>query len=174
MSYLFTLKLDASWRPIEVVDAYNGFSLVFSGRAQVVENYSHLACALFYFPSVVVLNSYVRKQSYGASPSRNTVFFRDSHQCQYCTDFFSKGRLTLDHVIPKSRGGLKSWENLSTCCVPCNQRKGDKTPSEASMELIREPCEPNWNLWSSIEWMTRKHGIKKIPETWDKFLGDGR
>ena len=174
MNHLHTLKLDASWRPIEVVDVYKGFSLVFSGRAQVVENYSQLACALFYFPSVVVLNSYVRKRGYGTAPSRNTVFFRDNYRCQYCRESYPKSRLTLDHVVPKSRGGLKSWANLSTCCVPCNQRKGDQTPSEASMELVKEPTEPNWSLWSSIEWMARKHGIKKIPETWNKFLGDRR
>ena len=172
MDKLFTLKLDASWRPIEVVDAYKGFSLVFSGRAQVVESYSHVACALFCFPAVVVLNSYIRKSGYGASPSRKTILFRDANQCQYCSNILPRHKLTLDHVIPKSRGGLKSWENLSTCCVPCNQKKGNKTPSEASMTLIRIPHQPSWNLWSSIEWMTRKHGIKKIPETWDKFLGD--
>jgi hypothetical protein len=58
---LYTLKLDAAWQPIEIIDAYKGFSLVFSGRAQVVEEYSQLACALFYFPSVVVLKKYIRK-----------------------------------------------------------------------------------------------------------------
>jgi hypothetical protein len=116
---LFTLKLDAAWQPIEIIDAYKGFSLVFSGRARVVEDY-----------------------------------------------------LTLDHVTPKSRGGQKSWENLVACCVPCNQRKGDKTPSEASMSLSSPPREPSYNLWSSVDWMLRKHGTKKIPDTWEKFLGE--
>jgi len=170
VSNLYTLKLDAAWQPIEIVDAYKGFSLVFSGRAQVVENYSLQACALFYFPSVVVLNSYVRKGGIQVQPSRKTVFFRDNYTCQYCNNKFLKNHLTLDHVIPKSRGGPKSWDNLTTCCVPCNQRKGDKTPLEASMRLIQEPRLPCNNLWSSAEWMMRKHGNKQLPTEWDKFL----
>ena len=170
MDKLYTLKLDAAWQPIEIVDAYKGFSLVFSGRARVVEEYSHQACALFYFPSVVVLNKYIRKGGIQVPPSRKTVFFRDDYRCQYCGGEFQKYQLTLDHVIPKSRGGPKSWENLVTCCVPCNQKKGDKTPSEASMDLFKEPCAPNRHLWSSVGWMMRKHGRRRLPESWDKFL----
>jgi 5-methylcytosine-specific restriction endonuclease McrA len=169
---LYTLKLDAAWQPIEIVDAYKGFSLVFSGRARVVEDYSHQACALLKFPSVIVLNSYIRKRGITTAPSRKTVFFRDNYECQYCNKIFFKHRLTLDHVIPKSRGGQKSWNNLVACCVACNQKKGNKTPSEASMTLFREPRPPSWKLWSSTKWMMRKHGTKKVPKTWDKFLGE--
>lgn len=172
MTKLYTLKLDAAWQPVDIVNAYKGFSLVFSGRAQVVESYSHQACALFYFPSVIVLKSYIRKGGYRTPPSRRTVFFRDNYQCQYCGDKFMKHQLTLDHVIPKSRGGPKSWKNLTTCCVPCNQKKGDKTPSEARMKLICEPQLPSHNLWVSTEWMMRKHGTKDIPHEWKKFLGE--
>ena len=168
MTKLYTLKLDAAWRPIEIVDVFKGFSLVYSGRAQAVENYSHLACALFYFPSVIVL----KKSGYQVPVSRKTVFFRDNYHCQYCNKEFMKHRLTLDHVIPKSKMGPKSWNNLVTCCVPCNQKKGNKTPSEASMELFSLPREPSWNLWSSSEWMMRKHGTKEIPTNWKKFLGE--
>ncbi len=174
MNNLYTLKLDASWQPIEIVDAYKGFSLVFSGRARVVEDYSLQACALFCFPSVVVLNNYIRKKGFTVPPSRKTIFFRDNYQCQYCGNNFMKHQLTLDHVIPKSRGGLKSWENLSSCCVPCNQKKGNKTPSEARMDMLKEPMEPSWRLWSSSTWMMRKHGSKKIPESWEKFLGESK
>tara|TARA_R110001632_G_scaffold192974_1_gene313867 strand:- start:857 stop:1384 length:528 start_codon:yes stop_codon:yes gene_type:complete len=169
---LYTLKLDAAWRPIEIVDVFKGFSLVYSERAQAVENYSHLACALFYFPSVIVLKKYIRKSGYQVPVSRKTVFFRDNYHCQYCNKEFMKHRLTLDHVIPKSKMGPKSWSNLVTCCVPCNQKKGNKTPSEASMELFSLPREPSWNLWSSSEWMMRKHGTKEIPTNWKKFLGE--
>ncbi len=172
MSKLYTLKLDASWQPIEIVDAYKGFSLVFSGRAQVVEQYSQLACALFYFPSVVVLRKYVRKGGFRVSPSRGTVLFRDNYHCQYCENKFMKHHLTLDHVVPKSKGGPKAWDNLVACCVPCNQRKGDKTPFEASMDLIREPKVPPHTLWSSVDWMMRKHGEKELPTNWKKFLGE--
>tara|TARA_R100001015_G_scaffold18563_1_gene12061 strand:- start:5003 stop:5521 length:519 start_codon:yes stop_codon:yes gene_type:complete len=169
---LYTLKLDASWRPIEVVDSFKGFSLVYSGRAQVVEDYPHEACAFYYFPSVVVLKNYIRKKEFQVSPSRRAIFHRDRYVCQYCSNKFSKGKLTLDHVIPKSKGGLKSWDNLVTCCSPCNQKKGDKTPSEACMELISIPSVPKNNVWTAPHWVTSKMGKAKIPNEWKKFLGD--
>ena len=172
MSKLYTLKLDAAWQPIEIVDAYKGFSLVFSGRAQVVEQYSHQACALFYFPSVVVLKRYIRKGGIQVPPSRNTVFFRDNYHCQYCGNKFMKHQLTLDHVVPKSRMGPKTWNNLVACCVPCNQKKGDRTPTEASMPLVKEPSAPHHMLWTSVDWMMRKHGRRELPLSWKKFLGE--
>jgi 5-methylcytosine-specific restriction endonuclease McrA len=167
---LYTLKLDASWRPIEVVDGFKGFSLVFSGRAQVVENYSQLACALFYFPSVVVLNSYIRKRQFRVSPTRNTIFYRDRYVCQYCRKRYSKSKLTLDHVTPKSRGGDKSWTNLVTSCSVCNQKKADKTPYEANMTLLKEPAPPKNSYWNSPEWLLSRVG-NNTPKEWDKFLG---
>ena len=170
MNKLYTLKLDASWRPIEVVNSYKGFSLVFSGRAQVVENHPQLACALFYFPSVIVLNSYVRKHQFKVSPTRNTIFYRDKYRCQYCCERFSKSKLTLDHVIPKSRGGDKSWTNLVTCCSCCNQKKADKTPYEASMTLFKEPMPPKSCYWNSPEWILSRVG-NNVPNEWEKFLG---
>ena len=172
MTKLYTLKLDAAWQPIEIVDAYKGFSLVFSGRAQVVEEHPLQACALFYFPSVIVLKKYIRKGGIQVPPSRNTVFFRDNYHCQYCGNQFMKHQLTLDHVVPKSKGGPKAWNNLVACCVPCNQKKGDKTPSEAHMPLVREAKVPSYTLWSSIDWMMRKHGRRDLPTNWKKFLGD--
>ena len=172
MNKNYTLKLDAAWQPIEIIDVYKGFSLVFSGRAQVVENYSLQACALFCFPSVIVLNDYVRKGGIRVPPSRKTVFYRDSYECQYCGNNFLKNQLTLDHVVPKSRGGDNTWDNLVTCCVECNQKKANRTPNEAFMKLSRLPKEPSWTLWSSIDWMLRKHGTKQIPESWNKFLGE--
>jgi 5-methylcytosine-specific restriction endonuclease McrA len=169
---LYTLKLDAAWQPIEIIDAYKGFSLVFSGRAQVVEEYTQQACALFCFPSVIVLKKNIRKGGIQVPPSRSTVFFRDDYHCQYCGNKFMKHQLTLDHVIPKSRGGPKTWNNLVACCVPCNQLKGDKTPSEVSMELFKEPRIPSHTLWSSVEWMMRRHGRRDLPIDWKKFLGE--
>jgi len=168
---LYTLKLDASWRPIEVVDCYKGFSLVFSGRAQVVENHSLRACALFYFPSVVVLNSYIRKREFRVSPSRNTIFYRDKYMCQYCHKRFPKSRLTLDHVKPKSRGGDKSWNNLVTSCSACNQKKADKTIEEVGFRLLNKPTPPTSHFWSSPEWLISKVG-NNVPLGWEKFLGD--
>jgi 5-methylcytosine-specific restriction endonuclease McrA len=158
-----TLTLDAAWQPISIIPAHRGFSMVYSGRAQAVENYSAQPCALFYYPSVIVCKKYIRRRPIPLSPTRANIYWRDDLTCQYCgkKDFYRK--MTLDHVVPKSRGGPKTWLNLVTCCERCNQRKGDKTPSEASMELLRMPFVPRYDV-------TRAFRIDKTPESWDKFL----
>lgn len=172
MSNLYTLKLDASYRPIEVVDCFKGFSLVFSGRARVLEFHTQKACALFSFPSVVVLNSYIRKREFVVSATRNTIFQRDNYCCQYCGDKVPKNKLTVDHVIPKSRGGQKSWNNLVACCTRCNQKKANLTPSEACMELLNQPTQPKNNLWSDPQWIMSRGGIKEPPREWKKYFGE--
>lgn len=169
---LYTLKLDASWRPIEIIDANRGFSLVFSGRAQVVESYSQIACALFLYPSIIVLNDYIRRKPIDLPISRRTIIWRDGFTCQYCGCQEMISKLTIDHLIPRSRGGQKTWENLVACCIPCNQRKGDKMPSEAFMELLRKPTKPNGNFWLSSDWLMRNYKNKEIPNEWKKFLGE--
>ena len=160
---VYTLKLDASYRPIEIIEGLKGFSMVYTGRAQVVENHTHQLSALFYYPSVIVLKKYIRKKPVYLSPTRANIYWRDEHKCQYCAQTFEYNDLTLDHVIPKSRGGQKTWNNIVTCCKGCNQKKGPKTPSEASMTLLRKPDVPKFNVLRS------QHGIK-IPETWKNYL----
>ena len=91
------------------------------------------------------------------------IYWRDDYRCQYCHDKFPQSKLTLDHVIPKSRGGPKSWENIVACCERCNQKKGNKTPSEASMRLIRVPCVPNVSIVDFY------HHID-IPDIWRNFI----
>ena len=91
------------------------------------------------------------------------IYWRDDYRCQYCHEKFPQAKLTLDHVIPKSRGGGKSWENIVACCGRCNQKKGSKTPSEASMRLFKVPIKPNFSVLR-----TRPH--LKIPLSWKKFI----
>ena len=165
MGKLLTLKLDAAWQPIEVITAEKAFSMVYSGRAQVVENYKQGPCAHFHFPSVIVLKKYVRKRKVRMSATRKNIYWRDKYTCQYCGGKFSHGNLTLDHVVPRSRGGLGGWENLVSACVPCNQKKGCKTPYEASMKLIKEPKEPRATLMDFFHHMS-------IPETWQQFISN--
>jgi 5-methylcytosine-specific restriction endonuclease McrA len=160
---LITLKLDASWRPIEIIPAEKGFSMVYSGRAQPVENYTHGPCARFLFPSVIVLKSYIQKKRFVMSPTRRNIYWRDKYTCQYCSGQFKYNYLSLDHVIPKSRGGGRGWLNLVTCCLSCNQKKANKSPSEASMKLIRIPYVPNGSI---IDFY---HHIN-VPETWYNFI----
>ena len=84
------------------------------------------------------------------SGSRKSVFKRDNHICQYCQKSFGEKELTLDHVLPKSRGGKKSWTNIVSACKKCNQKKGDKTPAEAGMKLFKVPKKPKNNIVDSI------------------------
>lgn len=159
----FTLKLDAAYQPLEIIDSLKAFSMVYSGRARIVENHSQQFNALFYYPSIIVLNSYVRTRPVIMSPTRLNIYWRDLYRCQYCYKKFTHSKLTLDHVIPKSRGGQKTWQNLVTSCERCNQKKGNKTPSEASMKLFSVPSVPKFNVVR-----TKPH--LKIPLSWKKFI----
>ena len=103
---LMTLKLDASWRPIEIITAEKAFSMVYTGRAQPVESYSHGPCARFLFPSVIVLQNYIQRKRIRMSPTRKNIYWRDKYTCQYCSGQFKYKHLSLDHIIPKSRGGV--------------------------------------------------------------------
>ena len=158
-----TLKLDASWQPIEIIPVEKGFSMVYAGRAQPVENYTHGPCARFLFPSVIVIKNYIQKRRLTMSPTRKNIYWRDKYICQYCDRQYKYKHLSLDHVIPKSRGGGRGWLNLVTCCHTCNQKKGNKTPSEASMRLINKPYVPKSSI---IEFY---HHIK-IPDSWHNFI----
>tara|TARA_Y100000034_G_C6821147_1_gene369817 strand:+ start:208 stop:699 length:492 start_codon:yes stop_codon:yes gene_type:complete len=158
-----TLKLDAAWRPIEIIPAEKAFSMVYTGRAQPVESYSHGPCARFLFPSVIVLNSYIQKKRIRMSPTRKNIYWRDKYTCQYCSGQYKYKQLSLDHIIPKSRGGDRGWLNLVTCCLSCNQKKGNKTPSEASMTLINVPYIPKVSI---IDFY---HHID-VPEKWLNFI----
>lgn len=159
----YTLKLDAAYQPLEIIDSLKAFSMVYSGRARIVENYSHQFNALFYYPSIIVLNTYVRTKPVIMSPTRLNIYWRDLYRCQYCYDTFPHSKLTLDHVVPKSRGGEKTWQNLVTSCERCNQKKGNKTPSEARMKLFKVPSVPKFSVVR-----TKPHF--KIPVGWKKFI----
>ncbi len=111
-------------------------------------------------PSVIRLNRYVNAPYKGVSLTRQNVFKRDNFECQYCG---TRRDLTLDHVMPSSRGGAHTWTNLVTACKRCNARKGDFTPEEAQMTLPRKPYKPSYSLFL-------RDG--NTPRTdWDEYLG---
>ena len=97
------------------------------------------------------------------SATRKNIYWRDKYTCQYCGEKQLYGNLTLDHVVPKSRGGLGGWENLVTACVTCNQKKGCKTPYEASMTLLKEPSEPRFSILDFYHHL-------EMPDAWKKFI----
>jgi 5-methylcytosine-specific restriction endonuclease McrA len=101
-------------------------------------------------PRVVHLHRYDRTPRAAVRLTRRNVMFRDAHQCQYCGKRPPLRELNIDHVIPRSRGGGDSWENLVTACRLCNLRKGWKTPDEANMRLARTPFRPKWTMTSQL------------------------
>ncbi len=92
-------------------------------------------------PSIIRLSKYIRIPYKKIELSRKNILRRDGYRCQYCGT--TAGNLTVDHIVPKSRGGNDSWENLVTACVSCNNKKGNRTPDEAGMKLIAKPRKPN-------------------------------
>ena len=101
-------------------------------------------------PRVVQLVYYDKVPRFRARFSRKNIFLRDRNQCQYCGEPFDSKDLSLDHVVPISRGGRHSWDNVVCCCVDCNKKKGNRVPKEAGMKLIRLPRRPTWIPFSRL------------------------
>lgn len=143
------LKLDSSYRPVGIIDAVEALVLCIIGKARSIEKYTETISSVketFELPAVIVLNRYVKYRFSYVACNRANVIFRDNSQCQYCAKYFPPDTLTMDHVIPKSRGGDNSWTNIVTACKKCNQRKGNKTPIEAGMHPINTPRRPKANI----------------------------
>ena len=137
------LVLNQNYEPLNVCAVRRAFVLVYHGKAEILqasEEAIHGVASDYPQPSVIRLHQAVRRPRPRVRLTRKEVFARDQHRCQYCgTDGVE---LTLDHVIPRHRGGAHEWENLVAACRPCNHRKGGRTPVEARMHLLREPARP--------------------------------
>lgn len=138
------LVLNQDYRALSVCSVERALVLVLLRKAEMVEvredRQIRSPSSRHPWPSVVRLKRYVRVPYRRVMLTRRNVLRRDGHQCQYCE---SRGRLTIDHVVPKSRGGLDTWDNLVAACVPCNHRKGNRTPEEAGMALRKKPYRPS-------------------------------
>jgi len=161
--------LNATYEPINVCSLQRAVVLVLKKKAEVVERSARRlrsAAADFVHPLVIRLVYYVKLPRHQARRiSRRAVFARDSHRCQYCG---STSRLTVDHVVPKSRGGHSNWENVVTACAPCNTRKGDKLPDEIGMELASKPRAPSPYELISVSQTPHR------PASWEQYLAVGR
>ncbi len=148
-----TLKLDSSFRPVEVIDAVEALVLCIVGKAMAVEKYTEEVRTVtekFKLPSVIALKTIVKFRFTTIACKRANVIWRDNNQCQYCANTFPSEKLTLDHVLPRSKGGKNTWFNLVAACKKCNQKKGNKTPDQAGMKLIREPFRPKTNILRAV------------------------
>ena len=159
-----TLVLNAGYEPLGVVSFKRALMLVLNNKATVLagapEVTVHSANDEFELPSVILLARYVRIPGSRNVPlSRRGVLRRDGHICAYC----SKPANTIDHVIPRSKGGTNSWENLVACCFGCNNRKGDKTLTEIGWKLNFTPRMPSGTVWSV-------RGAERLEADWTAYL----
>jgi 5-methylcytosine-specific restriction endonuclease McrA len=136
------LVLNASYEPINICAARRAIVLVLKGLAMSEEENGHslhAARITMRVPSVIRLLEYRRIPHQTRALSRKNILLRDRNTCQYCGVVLVSGDLTLDHVVPRSRGGSSTWENLVACCHPCNRRKGNHLLGETDMKLLKEP-----------------------------------
>ncbi|MDE0105617.1 MAG: HNH endonuclease [Bryobacterales bacterium] len=162
------LVLNASYEPVHVCAVRRALVLVVKGVATTEEagdGRIHSPSLSLAVPSVIRLLEYRRIPRQVRAISRKNILIRDQYTCQYCNRRFGAADLTLDHVVPRSRGGTNTWENLVASCLRCNNRKGDRLPSEASMQL-RTPPKP-FTLHTSRTLMRQ---IGNHQEKWRKYL----
>ena len=160
------LVLNASYEPLNVTSVRRAHVLVFKGKAEVLEELDqglHSATDTYPWPHVIRLVTYVHvPRAVQRKISRRALFARDGWRCVYCGT--TGGRLTLDHVVPRSRGGDSVWENVVTSCAPCNLRKGDRLPEEIAMTLRIQPRPPAPVLFIHL-------AAPRIPDAWSPYLG---
>lgn len=184
-----TLVLNKGWVPITTVSVKEALLLLFKNVAKAVnvddystydfESWADLGKVFkngefiltprlkIPVPDVIVLETYCKIPSQSITFSRANLLQRDMYMCQYCSKQLTTKNFTIDHVIPRSKGGKSTWQNTAVCCGKCNYNKRDRTPEEAGMTLIKKPIEPPHKKY----FISISPG-KKI--SWDKFLKNGK
>lgn len=166
--YTQVLVLNASFEPIHICGVKRAIVLIVKGLAQSEHNTPYVMRSpsiAIPVPAVIRLMHYVRIPYRKKAYSKNHIFLRDNHTCQYCGKTANASELTLDHILPQSRGGRSVWENLVTCCKVCNSKKGDLTPKEASMQVLNKP-----KPLSSYFYLHLVRSKAKENEYWRKYL----
>lgn len=133
------LVLNASYEPIHYASARRAITLIVKGAAVMEKDrdiFVHLELKL---PSVIRLRDYRRIPQRQQTLTRKHIYIRDGYMCQYCAKLLAAIDMTLDHVVPESRGGRSTWENLVACCRDCNRKKNDRTPEEWGIPLLKQP-----------------------------------
>ncbi len=162
------LLLNITYEPLKVINWKKAITLLFLNKVEVVEEYGtevHSISFTIKLPAVVRLLRMVKRPKTHVKFSRQNIYARDKYRCQYCGKRSASEELTYDHVIPKSRGGTTRWENIVTCCIDCNRKKGGRTPEEARMKLTRKPSRPQW-----LPAVRVTIGFKEIPRSWRDYL----
>jgi 5-methylcytosine-specific restriction endonuclease McrA len=160
------LVLNATFEPINVCTVRRAAVLLLKDKAEIVEHASwELRSENLSLPRPVVIRlvTYVKvpRDTHRRKITRRAVFARDRWTCQYCGG--GHANLTVDHVIPRSKGDPSSWENIVTCCAPCNRRKGDMLPKQANMHLRSKPTLPSPTIFVHV-------ATPKVPLAWRPYL----
>ncbi len=159
---VLVLNLDHS--PVSVVNVQKAIVLCLMNKANCLSNYELLKIRTvtqsFDYPAVIRLNQYKNIPYKGVMLTRNNLFRRDKGECLYCG---STKQLTVDHVVPRSKGGKSNWTNLATACHRCNVKKGDKLPDQVGMKLSKEPFKPSLSYFI-VDY------AEKNAEEWIPFL----
>jgi 5-methylcytosine-specific restriction endonuclease McrA len=183
------LVLNRLWQAINVCTVRRAFTLVCQGNAQVVyadgennfrthdfeswrdfshrepeEEMVHTIAFKIRVPRIIVLMMFDRLPKKEVKFTRANIFERDKNTCQYCGKVFDKRDLNLDHVLPRDKGGLTTWENIVCSCIPCNTRKGNRLAHQAGMHLIKKPVRPKWRPFVNITFDGQRH------ESWRHFV----
>lgn len=184
MSVLYSkvLVLNRSYLPVHVTVVRRALALLYQGIARAVdehyrtfdfESWADLAAEedsiglvnrAIRVPRVILLQGYDRVPRRYVRFSRFNIYSRDQNRCQYCGRQFGRAELNLDHVVPRSRGGTSTWENVVCSCHRCNRLKGGRTPTEAGMRLVRQPRRPQWTPFMAETWSLRRY------KEWRPFL----
>ncbi len=182
------LVVNRYFQPVQITTVRRAFLLLFGGAAMAIDESGELydfsswrrlsvrdrddglpvVGGVLRVPRVLHLRRYDRTRRPTIRLTRQNVMLRDAHQCQYCLKQPKVSELNIDHVVPRSRGGQDSWENLVTACKICNLRKGRRTPEEASMRLLKPPSKPRWS--AVVQLMM---GLSITFEEWKPFLKTG-
>ena len=159
------LLLNADWAPLQFISAVRALRLLMKGRAEVItvedapsmwnESYSTVTTS-FQVPATIRLHFRVNVNPSVSRFRKRILYNRDDWSCQYCNKRLGWGNVTIDHVLPKCRGGKTTWKNCVVCCKACNRQKGARLPQEANMQLLKQPNEPRiihfWNLNDKKDW----------------------
>jgi hypothetical protein len=150
------LLLNASEEVLRMIEWQKAVSLLFNNKAEPPYNYDHYyeiphCSGVFYLSKTLRLKNYIKIPIIKTFLSRKNIHRRDNYICQYCGMILESGSATIDHILPRSRGGGNTWENLVCSCVKCNVKKGNKTPLEANMTLLSKPRQPRFINKQEVE-----------------------
>lgn len=168
-----TLLLDINYRPLQTVPWQRAMCLIFKEKVEVLkfsDKTVKTPTTEYQVPLVIRLIKLIRQiYKNSVTVTKNNIAIRDNYTCQYCNKRIYQSQLTLDHIIPSSKGGKSTWENLVCCCQKCNLKKGNKLLSEINMKLIRKPIQPTIS-----EFLSMKLKTDGLSQTINDFLNSYR